>query len=446
MLFRNHAQKRLKEVKDSKTMERRAATFLSGGEGVEDARGLLLVHLNVLVYSLCFWIVQPVLPFLSKELGADAVSFGQMQSVMSVLSLLGGTFLGRLTDIRGAKLTIMISHLGGVIMYSLMGFATDMNLLFLSRTPAFLQHAMLCAQAAISGIAPVEHRSAAMGRLSVSYAIGMVLGSPLGGEMAAFIGFWNVARVSAGISTAILVFDAFFLPEFVPGAENESKKGDGETDGSLWSQIKTFFSITYERKVSRLLLLIFPVSVGIGAFRSMFALIGPENFDLEPADLGKFISFAAFVGFLTNVFVLKPFVESVGEGNAISIATCSLMVLYIAYGHISSSAGLIAVTIPSTMASTVLYTLSSSLMSLAVAEGHVGTAISLSHASRSLVGIVAPIVGGVIYKDYHFKGLTLFTSASAFLSFFFSVTFARAILNEIVTSKSKQVPTKEKTS
>merc|ERR1711990_732922 len=46
---------------------------------------VILVHLNIVVYAAAFWMQQPVLPFLSKELGADEVTFGQLSSTISLL-------------------------------------------------------------------------------------------------------------------------------------------------------------------------------------------------------------------------------------------------------------------------------------------------------------------------------------------------------------------------
>ena len=42
---------------------------------------LLLVHFNIVMYAMGYWITQPVLPFLSKKLGADAVVFGKVPAI-----------------------------------------------------------------------------------------------------------------------------------------------------------------------------------------------------------------------------------------------------------------------------------------------------------------------------------------------------------------------------
>lgn len=53
----------------------RAWTALAGFLGSDpekhdNMRSLSVVHVNIVLYALCFWLCQPVLPFLSKKLGA----------------------------------------------------------------------------------------------------------------------------------------------------------------------------------------------------------------------------------------------------------------------------------------------------------------------------------------------------------------------------------------
>ena len=55
--------------------------------GARDAASfwpLLLIHANITIYALTFWMQQPVMPFLSKELGADAGTFGSFSRCNSL--------------------------------------------------------------------------------------------------------------------------------------------------------------------------------------------------------------------------------------------------------------------------------------------------------------------------------------------------------------------------
>ena len=52
-----------------------------GARDPSQGRALLACHANVLVYALAYWLCQPIEPFLTKQLGADRVVFGELQTV-----------------------------------------------------------------------------------------------------------------------------------------------------------------------------------------------------------------------------------------------------------------------------------------------------------------------------------------------------------------------------
>mmetsp|Transcript_9684 Transcript_9684/g.17035 ORF Transcript_9684/g.17035 Transcript_9684/m.17035 type:complete len:427 (-) Transcript_9684:19-1299(-) len=397
--------------------------FLVGSPLVTDQRSVVLIHVNLFVYSLCFWIQQPVLPFLSSELGADAVAFGTLQTIVSGMALAGGAMMGRLTDTKGAKTTLVVSHAGSFAMYGLMTVATSFPILVASRLPAFLQHAMLCAQAAISSLAPAEARSAALGRLSLSYALGMVIGSPLGGNLATLVGYRGAAACSAVVTLVVIILDVVFLPELKVRKDKDEKAETCDISTApqsslfgLATQAKAFFQVLLAPQMLQLLVVIFPISLGIGAFRSMLAHAGKEAYGLGSSELGWFMSFAAMVGLVTNVFCIKPITSRLGDFYSVVCASVVESSSYWALGMATSYNELLVVTVPATMASTVLYTLSSSLMSLAVDEGNTGTAISISHATRSTVGIIAPIIGGYMYEHSGFQGVGNFAAQCCLLT------------------------------
>jgi len=78
----------------------------------------VLVHLNIVVYAAAYWLQQPVLPFLSRELGADAQTFGNLQAAVSALAVIGCPAMGRLTDTHGPKVSIIVAQVAGLAMYA----------------------------------------------------------------------------------------------------------------------------------------------------------------------------------------------------------------------------------------------------------------------------------------------------------------------------------------
>lgn len=80
--------------------------------------------------------------FLTKSLGADPVVFGQLQTAFAVAQLAGGPVYGRLGDMMGERMALILAFASAAASYSLMGLATSIEMLFLSRVFSVLLHVM----------------------------------------------------------------------------------------------------------------------------------------------------------------------------------------------------------------------------------------------------------------------------------------------------------------
>ena len=60
----------------------RFANFAGAKDGTA-AWPLLLSHANITIYAMCYWMTVPILPFVSKNLGADPIVFGYLQTAFS---------------------------------------------------------------------------------------------------------------------------------------------------------------------------------------------------------------------------------------------------------------------------------------------------------------------------------------------------------------------------
>ena len=79
---------------------------------------------------------------MSKKLGADPTTFGQLQTVFAVTQLLGGPVFGRIGDTLGEKFALILAFSGATLSYLLMGLANSLPMLFLSRLPSVVMHTM----------------------------------------------------------------------------------------------------------------------------------------------------------------------------------------------------------------------------------------------------------------------------------------------------------------
>ena len=108
----------------------------------KQSRVTLVTHVNIVLYSACYWIQSGTLPYLTKHLGADPVMFGHLQTVFSILQLLGGPVYGRIGDLYGEKTALLIAFGSSILTYLMTFLSHSLPVLFMSRVPSVFLHVM----------------------------------------------------------------------------------------------------------------------------------------------------------------------------------------------------------------------------------------------------------------------------------------------------------------
>mmetsp|Transcript_24752 Transcript_24752/g.79715 ORF Transcript_24752/g.79715 Transcript_24752/m.79715 type:complete len:423 (-) Transcript_24752:114-1382(-) len=366
----------------------------------------LVVHLNVFFYALCFWLTQPVLPFLSKQLGADAIQLGQLQTTFSVLQLIGSPLIGRLCDLFGGRAALLLSQMGGMLGYLFLGIASNVPMLFLSQLPMFLMHAMHAAQALLADMSHETARASALGRLSLSYGVGMIAGSALGGMLASSLGYHGVALLGAAVAALSIPVCLLFLP----GGRPEHVSAPPQASGSSL-ELSAVLALLRRPAVRDLLLINVLVGTAVALQRSSFVMVAPDVFGLDAEQMGFTMSYSAVLAVLVNTFLVGWISKRYTELRAVQLAVALLTACFLAYSAVTSFAQLLVLLAPLSAASATLYTVSASAFTKVVEPRHTGTSIGLSHAARTLCGVVAPTAAGVLFERLGFGALG-YTSAA----------------------------------
>ena len=239
----------------------------------------------------------------------------------------------------------------------------------------------------------------------------MSVGSPIGGWIAKELGVQAAFLSAATVSLMISVFNLFVLPSLKPKSDGVSEPKQGLDMKAVW-RVATSSGV-----VRNLMSLSFASGLATSAFRAMFALAAIEEFGLNSQDLGFLMSFTAFVSLITNVFLIGWTVTLLGERATLILSLVVQSVAFVAMfvaSHLPKT--LVLISIPQSVSSTVFYTLCSSMFTKSVVAKDQGTAVSLSHAMRSLTQVIAPILGGFIMKRYHFAGVGLFAASLTFVA------------------------------
>lgn len=182
---------------------------------------LVFVFLALLIDTIGFGIIMPVLPKLIMEISGVDVSGaarigGFLLLVFAAVQFLFGPVMGNLSDRFGRRPVLLLSMLAFGVNYALMGLSPNLSFLFAGRALTGMAGAIYApANAFIADVTPPDKRAQSFGLVGAAFGFGFIIGPALGG----FLGELGPrAPFFAAAILALLnfVFGLFALPESLP--------------------------------------------------------------------------------------------------------------------------------------------------------------------------------------------------------------------------------------
>src|SRR5512137_1987035 len=142
-----------------------------------DFKKILPVFIIVLIDLLGLTIIIPLMPLYAASFGANAFMIGLLGAAYPVMQFIGAPFLGRLSDRFGRKPILVVSQLGTLIGFLVLGFAGSLWMLFLARIIDGISGANIStAQAVITDSTTEKTRTQGLGLLGAAFGLGFILG------------------------------------------------------------------------------------------------------------------------------------------------------------------------------------------------------------------------------------------------------------------------------
>ncbi|MFD7792651.1 MFS transporter [Streptomyces sp. NPDC059271] len=169
-------------------MERDAMTDESVAQRTSPVRAYLeigAVGLGALMASLTQTLVIPVLPVISKDIGASTTQTQWLLTSTLLVAAVSVPVVGRFADMVGRRLMLVFS-LGALALGSLIdALTTDTTLMIVGRALTGLSAASIpLGISLLAAVLPVDRRSSATALISAMLGIGSALGLPLAGLLA----------------------------------------------------------------------------------------------------------------------------------------------------------------------------------------------------------------------------------------------------------------------
>src|SRR5271157_1155923 len=173
--------------------------------------------LSEFVRSLGYNLYTISLPIIAQQMAQSAILTGIAVSIFGFVQSIAQIPFGRLSDKHGRRGILLFSAFVYALGALMVGFAQDILQFILFRAIQAFGAVMSVLQACLSDIFPPERRGTAMAWFSIVYAVGTIVGLPLGGLIAGGFGLrmpFYLCAILSFVSAGILVL---FLRETLPG-------------------------------------------------------------------------------------------------------------------------------------------------------------------------------------------------------------------------------------
>lgn len=192
-------------------------------------RRMFTILMIVFVQMFGASMVHPILPLYAQSafnMNAEVITL--LLTAFFAAQFVAGPFIGRLSDRRGRLPVLIISQIGTVVAFLMIGFAQSAIVLFLARIlDGVTGGNIVVAQAYMTDIVPENRRTVALGYVMAAFGLGFAVGPAVGGILASAFGP-QIPFVFAAIAAAgTVVLTRFTLEESLSHDERQrNRKSD----------------------------------------------------------------------------------------------------------------------------------------------------------------------------------------------------------------------------
>ncbi len=349
---------------------------------------LLPIFLIVFVGLLGFGIILPLLPLYAEQFGASPFTVGVLLASYSLMQFVATPFLGALSDRIGRRPVLIISQIGTVLSFVLLGFANGLPLLFAARILDGISGGNIStAQAYISDITDEEGRAKAFGLIGAAFGLGFILGPAIGGILSQGTNYHVPAFVAAAISLLSLLLTVFVLPESLPPEKRNTYRRPRIVDTTALRR-----ALGYEQ-LGLLLLIFFVFNLAQAGFQGLFALFNQREFGFGARETGYVLAYVGMLAVLVQGGI-GPIVRRFGERRTLQTGLVIGALGLLAAGFASAWLVLLVALFPVALGLGVATPTANSLITRESPAHERGQVLGIGQSFAALARVVGPLLAG----------------------------------------------------
>jgi DHA1 family tetracycline resistance protein-like MFS transporter len=383
---------------------------------------VLIVFLVIVLDLIGFGIMVPILAYYVVQLGGGPELATFCMALYAIGMLISTPILGRLSDYYGRRPVLMLSMVGAILGYLLLGFAESLWVVALSRIIAGLMAGNIAAaQAYITDITSEADRAKGMGLIGAAFGLGFVIGPALGSYLAgddfATANLFLPAMVSAGMCASAFLAIVFLLPESLDPKHRAALRAQ-EKPGRL----EVLRRIWDKPLIPQFLFGVLIYNIGAGLVESIYPLwVKDTGIAMGPRDLMPLLLVGGIVLSIIQGGLIGPLSKRFGEHRLFQIGAIGFslaMICTVIAGELGSFYGaMFALAFQSASAALVLTSMQS-LVSHCAAPTERGMVLGIYASAGTLGRVIGTLVTGVIFARIHIESPYVTTVGLMLVLFF----------------------------
>lgn len=289
------------------------------------------VLLTVLIDTIGFGIIIPVLPQLIVELTGDTLAQatragGWLLVTYAVMQFVFSPVIGGLSDRFGRRVVMLGSLAAFGIDYLFMAMAPTLAWLFIGRAVAGVAGAVYsAANAFMADITEPQDRARNFGMVGAMFGLGFILGPAIGGLLGE-LGPRAPFFAAAALAGANLVYTYFVLPETLPPERRRS------FEWRRANPLGAFAALGRHPGVLGLAFAVFFWQFAHQVYPSTWSFFTKIRFDWSEAQIGASLAFVGVSMAIVQGYLTGKLVPRLGELRAIMVGMTLGGISFVLYG------------------------------------------------------------------------------------------------------------------
>lgn len=356
---------------------------------------LYIIFAVVLVDMLSFSIVLPLLPYLAKSIGANALQIGLLTAAYPLAQVFAAPLLGRLSDAVGRKPVLIVSILGTAAGFVVLAVARFLPILFISRfVDGITGGNISVAQAYIADVTDPKDRGKALGLIGAAFGIGFILG-PVTGGLLSGISYALPAWVGAGLALANALAVLFLLPESL-STDDRVRLAARERRHAF--DPRALLDALKHKRVGPLLWIRLATGLSFSIFETSFALWALSALGLTAGVNGLVLGYVGVLSVFVQAFLIGRLTARFSDDHLILYALGLAGAALVAWGFVPNIPLLLLLMPALSVGLAVTNTITTSALTKAVDHDEVGGILGLQTSIQSFTRIPAPILAGFLIQ------------------------------------------------